>query len=349
MIPFLVLWAQDIYGFASCAAHLNGVGLIHTFVGDHIIVVCAQALVGEFQPEGQDEAGFCWVVLFVHAIINVRQSLLEPTNGLILVLSVPVDPGLVYRQVDVAQTAVGDGESALHAAGVLSFISRIGVVFCVFVGHLIPVVVRGNVEDGIRIPTGSLVSRIQSFKIIFFVAVLVLQVVLYLILPHPGLHHIEVVNVVNAILCFLIVYQFILRNILHFIPHARGVVAAQGYGVISSVFLQRLVGLGVVYGEGHRLPMEVVAVVQPHLLNEDRDGLAAAAVGHYCGVTAVWPTGRLIRGEALFLQQGVAVRVAALVKPGQAGDLDLPGNQLTIFSFLLNFDIFTNFLWYVIR
>ena len=152
---------------------------------------------------------------------------------------------------------------------------------------------------------------------------------------HGGLHHIEVANVVNAILCFLIVYQFILRNILHLIPHARGVAAAQGYGVIFPIFLQRLVGLDVVYGEGHRLPVEVVAVVQPHLLNEDRDGLARAAVDHRCGVaTVILPLG-FVRWEAPFFQQGVAVRVAALVKPGQAGDFNLPGNNSTIFVFFL--------------
>ena len=196
MIPFLVLWAQDIYGFASCAAHPNGVGLIHTVVGDHIIVVCAQALVGEFQPEGQDEAGICWVALIVLAFINGFQSLLEPANGILRVLSVPVDPGLVYRQVDVAQTAVGDGEGSLHAADFLSPSILCGLHA---VGHLIPVVVRGNVKDGIRIPTGFLVGQIQIIKNICFVAVLALQVVLYRIVPHQGLHHIEVVNVVNAI------------------------------------------------------------------------------------------------------------------------------------------------------
>ena len=260
-----------------------------------------------------------------------------------------MDPGLVYRQVDVAQTAVGDGESALHTAGVLFFISRIGVVFFISIGHLIPVVARGDFEDGIRILTGFLVGQIQIIKSICFVAVLALQVVLYLILPHPGLHHIEVVNAIDGIVSFSA-----LRNILHFIPHARGVVAAQGYGVVDGCsrricFRQRLIGIPVVYGEGHRLPMEVVAVVQPHLLNEDRDGLARAAVDHRCGVaTVILPLG-FVRWEAPFFQQGVAVRVAALVKPGQAGNLNLPGNQLTIFSFLLNFDIFLDSLWYVTR
>ena len=75
-----------------------------------------------------------------------------------------MDPGLVYRQVDVAQTAVGDGEGSIHAVGVLSFISLIGVVFCVFVGHLIPVVARGNFEDIVFI--GAVVIRIQRRKAI---------------------------------------------------------------------------------------------------------------------------------------------------------------------------------------
>ena len=53
MIPFLVLWAQDIYGFASCAAHPNGVGApgvsnIPTITR----IVIVKCLVGEFQPEG---------------------------------------------------------------------------------------------------------------------------------------------------------------------------------------------------------------------------------------------------------------------------------------------------------
>ena len=327
---------MDIYGFASCAAHLNGVGLIHAVVGDLItgfVVFLVHGIISEFQPEGQDEAGICWVALIVLAIINGFQSLLEPTNGILRVLSVPVDPGLVYRQVDVAQTAVGDGEGSIHAVGVLSFISLIGVVFCVFVGHLIPVVARGDFEDGIRIPTGSPVGRIQIIKSICFVAVLVFfQVVLYLIVPHHGLHHIEVVNVFDTVT---------LRNILHRIPHTLGSLIAQGYSVISLAFFQRLIGMGVVYGEGHRLPVEVVAVVQPHLLNEDRDGLARAAVDHRCGVVSLFVPLSFIRGEAPFLQQGVAVRVAALVKPGQAGDLDVP--EVTI---ILRDD---NFLLYCFR
>ena len=167
MIPVLVLWAQDIYGFAFWSAHLNGVGPIHAVISNLIISVVVfpvHGIISEFQPEGQDEAGFCWVAFTVHAIINARQSILEPLNGIARVLSVPVDPGLVYRQVDIAQTAVGDGESALHAAGVLFFISRIGVVFFISIGHLIPVVVRGNFEDIVF--SGVVVIRIQRRKAI---------------------------------------------------------------------------------------------------------------------------------------------------------------------------------------
>ena len=202
-------------------------------------------------------------------------------------------------------------------------------------------VLGGNVEDVAVLAIAALRARV-FISIQSFIGVLVprlTQIVLdlmgrvtSLVQPHRRLHQIHVVGVefpITPVSAHRALSQVFVCHPEHGAPD---VVLTHGDGVgISIRLFHRLVGVLVVQGEGHRLPVGGVAVVQPGLADQQVEAAGAAAVDH---------NGAVVRGVGLLvaidggiaalglLQQDVLVGPPLVIIGGEAGHNSGPGGAI---------------------
>ena len=337
IVTVLIITAVNIH---LLAAHADGVGPgVRPRVGD--LPVCFAVRVHglvEHQPEDQGELYFLLLIdVLQHGPDLLREGgvfCLRPIFG------AAVDPGLVHRQVDGAQAAVGDGEGRPDPAGELASATCAGRIVLGLISHLVAVVLGGNVEDVAVLAIAALRARV-FISIQSFIGVLVprlTQIVLdlmgrvtSLVQPHRRLHQIHVVGVKFIVSPGFIHRVLIQHTVCHPEHGAPDVVLTHGDGVGLAVRRYRLVRIFVVQGEGHRLPVEGVAVVQPGLADQQVEAAGAAAVDH---------NGAVVRGVGLLvaidggiaalglLQQDVLVGPPLVIIGGKAGHNSGPGGAI---------------------
>ena len=318
----VVVLDGDVLGAGS--AHGDGVAVGTTVGGDF-----PAGLRGKLQLEGQGQVFFIFF-----GVINGVQRIGENLETLVGIrILTAADPGLVDGHVHGAQAAVGDHVQGVHVGG------DGGVIGQPLIGHLVAVVVGGDLEDVVVILVScvALLPLAGGGDVALSVAVGDLGA-----LADGLLHDVEVLGFKRVA---FFVFQHLAGDVDKVRPGAGGVVDLMGDGLVAvherlqvPSFLIRIV-----HPHRHRLPVEGVAVVDPVLLDH-QDHLLAGAVGDDAGVV---PRGGVVAslvtgGEAAFptlgsgLQDEVVVQVAGLVVQGQVLDDGVPSgvvirNSIRIF------------------